>query len=97
MNAQIGYYDMDFIILDLRWYVNILTKQTWENMGKPKVWSPVYLRLSNKFKVMHIGRLPQVYVEVEGLRTHADFELIDIIDDKNIYWTLLGIDRSIEN
>ena len=39
MNGQIGNYDTDFIILDLGTYVNILTKQTWESMGKPKlVW-----------------------------------------------------------
>ena len=28
MNAQIGDYDMDYIILDLGSYVNILTRQT---------------------------------------------------------------------
>ena len=32
MNAQIGDYDMDFIILDLGSDVNISTKQTWESM-----------------------------------------------------------------
>ena len=35
MNSQIGDYDMDYIILDLGFDVNILTRQTWENMGKP--------------------------------------------------------------
>ena len=35
MNAQIGDYDMDYIILDLGLDVNILTHQTWESMGKP--------------------------------------------------------------
>ena len=44
MNAQIGDYDMDFIILDLGSDVNILTKKTWERMGNPKlVWSPIHL------------------------------------------------------
>ena len=35
MTAQIGDYDMDYIILDLGSDVNILTSQTWEIMGKP--------------------------------------------------------------
>ena len=42
MNAQIGDYDMDYIILDLASDVNILTFQTWESMGKPHLdWSPI--------------------------------------------------------
>ena len=67
MNSQIGDYHMDFIILDLGSDVNILTKQTWEIMGNPKlVWSPIQLRLANHLKVLAIGRLPQVLVKVEG-------------------------------
>ena len=34
MTAQIGDYDMDYIILDLGLDVNILTQQTRESMGK---------------------------------------------------------------
>ena len=55
MNAQICDYDMDFIILDLGSYVNILRRQTWESMGKPTlVWSLVQLHLSNQTKVFPI-------------------------------------------
>ena len=42
MNIHIGDYEVDSIILDLGSDVNILTKQTWEKMGKPQlVWSPM--------------------------------------------------------
>ena len=34
MIAQIGDYDMDYIILDLGSNVNILTRQTWESMNR---------------------------------------------------------------
>ena len=62
-------------------------------MNKPQLdWSPIQLRLVNQSKVLPIGRLTQVPVEVEGLRTYADFEVIDIIDDTNPYLALLGID-----
>ena len=46
LNAQIGDYDMDFVILDMRFDVNIITKQTRENMGKPKLlWSHVSVEI----------------------------------------------------
>ena len=41
MTAQIGNYDMDYIILYLGFDVNILTQKTWESMGKSRLdWSP---------------------------------------------------------
>ena len=93
MNTQIGDYDMDYIILDLGSDVNILTHHTWESMGKPCLdWSPIQLRFSNQVKVLPIGQLSNVIVDVEGLRTYADFEVINIVDDTNLYLALLGID-----
>ena len=98
MTTQIGYYDMDYIILDLGSDVNILTRQTWESMGKLRlVWSPVQLRLANQSKVLPVGRLTQVPVEIEGLKTYVDFEVIDIVDDANPSPTLLGIEWAINN
>ena len=42
LHAQVGEYDMKDISLDLGSEVNILTKQTWEKMGKPTLdWSPI--------------------------------------------------------
>ena len=42
MTAQIGDYNMDYIILYLGFDVNIVTRQTWEGMGKLRlIWSPV--------------------------------------------------------
>ena len=44
MNVQIGDYDMDYIILDMGSDVNILTRQTWESVGNPRLdWSPIQL------------------------------------------------------
>ena len=49
LNAQIGDYEMDEVILDMGSEVNVLTKQTWELMGKPKLrYSPIQLRLANQ-------------------------------------------------
>ena len=61
MSAQIGDYDMDEVILDLGSEVNVLTKQTWKLMGRPKLsYSPIHLKLANQHKVCPLGRLSNV-------------------------------------
>ena len=98
MTVQIGDYDMDYIILDLGSDVNILTCQTWEIMGKPPLeWSPIQLRLPNQANLLPVGRMGQVQVDIEGLRTFADFKGIDIVDDTTPYPMLLGIYWEMEN
>ena len=47
--------------------------------------------------MLPIGILSQVLVEVEGLRTYVDLEVIDIVDDTSPYPSLLGIDWEIDN
>ena len=67
-------------------------------MGKPHLdWSPIQLLLSNQAKVLPIRRLRNVIVDVEGLCTYAEFEVINIVDDTNPYPALLGIDWAIDN
>ena len=98
MNSHIGDYGMDYIILYLGSYVNILTRQTWESMGKMRlVWSPIQLRLANHQKVFPICQMTQVPVELERLQTYAYFEVIDIVNDTNLYPSLLWIDWDINN
>ena len=47
---------MTDIILDLGSEVNVLTRKTWEQMGKPKLeWSPIQLRLANQQKIVPLG------------------------------------------
>ena len=44
LTAQIGEFEMDEVILYLGSEVNVLTKQTWERMGSPKLAkSPMHL------------------------------------------------------
>ena len=89
---------MDYIILDLGSDVNILTGQTWESMGKSRLdWSPIQLRLANQAKVLPIGRLSQVHVDIEEMHSFAYFEVINIIDDTSPYPALQGIEWAIEN
>ena len=44
-----------------------------------------------------MGWPSQVQVDIEGLRTFEDIEVIDIVDDTTPYPALLGIDWEMEN
>ena len=46
---------------------------------------------------MPLGRFPSVPVDIDGVSTLADFEVIEIIDDSNPYLGLLGIEWAIDN
>jgi hypothetical protein len=93
MTTELGTYEMENIMLDLGFNINILPKKSWELMCKPKlVWSPIQLRLANQYKMYPIGRLEQVEVNIEGVKTKKNFEVINIMDDLDPYLSLLGID-----
>ena len=46
---------------------------------------------------MPLGWIPNVPVDIDGVCTVADFEVIEIIDDNNPYLALLGIEWAMEN
>lgn len=93
LTTQIREYEMDQVILDLGFDVNVLPKQTWEIMGIPALqWSPIQIRMVNQQKIIPMGTLQGVRVDIEGASTLADFEVIEIVDDINPYPTLLRID-----
>jgi hypothetical protein len=56
LNAQIGEYEIDYVVLDLGSEVNVMTKQTWALMGKPKlIYSPIRPRMANQQAVNPYG------------------------------------------
>jgi hypothetical protein len=86
LSVQIGEYDMDNVILDLGSDVNVLPKKTWEMMGKSKlIWSPIQLRLVNQHKIVPIGRLLGVPMNIDGVHSIEYFEVIEIMDDSHPY------------
>jgi hypothetical protein len=55
-------------------------------MGEPTLgYSPIQLKLANQNIVLPIGRLKSVIVDMDGLRTMEDFEVIEIIDGTTPY------------
>jgi hypothetical protein len=98
LNAQNGEYDIDYEVLDLESEVNVMTKQTWELMGKPKlIYYPIRLRMANQQVVSLLVILEHIPVDIDEVRTFADFEVIEIVDDSCPYPALLGNDWAFNN
>jgi hypothetical protein len=98
MNANIKYLNMGDVILDLGSEVNVLPKKTRKCMGEPTLgYSLVKMKLANQHKVLPIGRLKGVTVDLDGVRIKADFEVIEIVDGTNPYLALLGLDWEFDS
>jgi hypothetical protein len=96
-NAQIGEYDIYNAILDLGSDEHD-TQAYMEMMGKPKlVWSPSQLRLVNQYKIVPIGRLNGIHVNIDGVRNITYFEVIEIVDGNYPYPTLMGLEWALDN
>jgi hypothetical protein len=54
-------------------------------------------QVGQPIKNLSHGRLEQVEVNIEGVKTKAYFEVIEIMDDSDPYPTLLGIDWAFDN
>ena len=61
-------------------------------MGRPTLqWSPIQLQMVNQQKILPMGRLEGITVDIEGASTLEDFEVIEIVDENNPNPALLGI------
>jgi hypothetical protein len=89
---------MGYIILDLGSEFNVLPKKTWQCMREPTLgYSHVQLKLANQHRVIPIGRLKGVIVDLDGVCTKANFEVIEIVDGTTPYPTLLILDWEFYN
>jgi len=55
------------------------------------------LKLENQRKVNTLVGLSNMSVHIDGVRSLANFEVIEIIDDSNPFPVLLGIDSTFDN
>jgi hypothetical protein len=98
LNANIGDFNMGDIILDFGSEVNLLPKKTCQCVEEPTLgYSHVQLKLENQHRVLLIGRLKGVIVDMDGVCTKDDFEVIEIVDVKTPYLALLGLEWSFDN
>jgi hypothetical protein len=90
LNANIGDFNMGDIILDLGSKVNMLPKKTWQCIGEPTLgYSNVQLKLANQDRVLPIGRLKGVTIDLDGVHIKEYFEFIEIVDGTKTYPTLV--------
>jgi hypothetical protein len=69
-----------------------MMKHTWARMGKPKlIYSPIRLRMDNQQAVRPFIILEHVPMDINGVKTFVNFEVIEIVDDSCPYPALLGI------
>ena len=54
-------------------------------------WSHVQLHLDNQAKVQPIKRVSNLVIDVEGMKTYAEFDVIEVVNGEGSYPTLLGI------
>jgi hypothetical protein len=88
---------MGDIILDLGSEVNVMPKKTWEAMGEPQLgYSHIHLNLENQHRVVPIGRLKGVPLDLDGVCTMDYFEVIDRVDNTSPYPTLLGLEWAFD-
>lgn len=86
------------IILDLSFDMNILRKKTQHMMDIPKLrWSPIWIRLENQYIIFPIYRLIGVEVDIDGVKSVAGFEVIEIVDDIDPYLDFLCVDWAFYN
>jgi hypothetical protein len=98
LNANIGDFNIGDIILDLGSEVNVFPKNTWKCEGEPTLGnSPVQLKLANKHMVLPIGRIKGVTIDLDGVCTMVDFEVIEIVYGTKPYPKLLGLDWAFYN
>jgi hypothetical protein len=55
------------------------------------------LKLENQQRILPIGRVKGVTIDLDGVQTKADFEVIEIVDGTTPYPTLLGLDWAFHN
>jgi hypothetical protein len=78
--------------------VNFLPRKTWDMTGKPKlVWSLVQLSLATEHKIVMVGHLIGVPVNIDGVLNMAYFEFIEIMDDNQPYLALMGLEWTFDN
>ena len=51
-------------------------------------WSTIQLCMANQQKIISLGRLSQVVVNIEGVKVMVNFWFVQIVDDTNPYPSL---------
>jgi len=59
-------------------------------------WPLIQLKMENQQKIIPMGWLYGVTVDIEGVSAVEDFEVIEIVDDNNPYPAILRINWAMD-
>ena len=91
VDLEIEGYHVRQVVLDFGSQVNIMTRDTWEQLGRPRLnESGIYLKLADQGLVEPIGVWRNVDMTVKGITTKFDFEIIDPKEESGSFPALVG-------
>ena len=91
VDLEIEGYHVRQVVLDFGSQVNIMTHDTWEQMGRPRLYeSGIYLKLANQVLIKPIGVWKNVDMTIKGILTKVYFEIIDPKEGSSSFPVLVG-------
>ena len=90
VDLQINEFLIPKVVLDFGSQVNILTKDTWEKLGRPQlVKSDYYLKLADQGLIKPLGLCRNVETTIMGIFVRIDFKVIKPREGSKSYPTLV--------
>ena len=91
VDLEIEGYHVRQVVLDFGSQVNIMTWDTWEKMGKPRLYkSGIYVKIADQGLIEPIGVWKNVDTTIKGISTKVDFEIIDPKEGSISFLALVG-------
>ena len=91
VDLEIKGYHVRQVVLDFGSQVNIMTRDTWDQFGRPQLYeSGVYLKLADQGLIEPIGLWRSVDTTIKGISTKIDFEIIDPKKGSSSFLALVG-------
>ena len=91
VDLEIEGYHVQEVVLDFGSQVNIMTRHTWEQLGRPRLYElGIYLKLADQGLIEPIGVWKNVDTTIKGISTKVDFEIIDAKEGSSSFRVLVG-------
>ena len=91
VDLEIEGYHVRQVVLDFGSQVNIMTHDTWEQLGRPWLYEwGIYLKLADQGLIKPIGVWRNFDTTIKGILTEVDFKIIDPKEGSSSFPSLVG-------